>query len=661
MRKILLLFLLMATTAAAQTPTVVTGTITDASNVPYSFAKVSAQLIPTTASPTISVGGIPVAIGGQSNATADVNGTFSMNLFCNTAGGGCSVISPSGTRWQFTVTEQGVPPPLGTGPQAFSATINITGASQSVSATLAALAPLLSNLGAGLGSVTHTVGPLTAGQIVIGNGGADIKVDTGASTDGAGNITTTGTVTANIGSFGSAGFNFADVAGGAYAVGNANQCRYSVDGTFWPEVSCNTNAFQKLAIGNGLNVQTVNYAPVLSDCGKTIAMNNAALTLTLPSPPINSACEIKVENWNASSLTISRNGLTIDGAASNLTLTQNQGVTLDTDGSNYGTVRGVSGAGTVTSVSFTGGLISVGTPTTTPAFTVAGTSGGIPYFSGAAAWASSGALTANLPVIGGGAGATPTVGTVTGNTTQFATWTGATTSARCVDTDASGNLKITAADCNGVSSVFGRTGAVVAATNDYTLDQIGNPVAAVSFQPTIDAGFLFKQSNTANTVSVFHVQSKAGAETFNIDQNQVVRFQSNACTLSTAPFLFCPTVGTTFLSFGTGTICKANGTAANPSVAACGSAAAGMFSCDVASSTGTCQVNTTAVTANSQITLTQDSADGGASQLNVTCETTFSLPAAKPLLLSKSAGANFIINLGTIVTNPACFEYKIVN
>lgn len=66
------------------------------------------------------------------------------------------------------------------------------------------------------------------------------------------------------------------------------------------------------------------------------------------------------------------------------------------------------GGGTVTSVSFTGGLISVANPTTTPAFTVAGTSGGIPYFSDAAAWASSAVLAANALMVGGGAGAAPT-------------------------------------------------------------------------------------------------------------------------------------------------------------------------------------------------------------------------------------------------------------
>lgn len=67
-----------------------------------------------------------------------------------------------------------------------------------------------------------------------------------------------------------------------------------------------------------------------------------------------------------------------------------------------------SGTGTVTSVGFTGGLISVATPTTTPAFTVAGTSGGIPYFSSSSTWASSAALASTSLVIGGGAGASPT-------------------------------------------------------------------------------------------------------------------------------------------------------------------------------------------------------------------------------------------------------------
>ena len=89
------------------------------------------------------------------------------------------------------------------------------------------------------------------------------------------------------------------------------------------------------------------------------------------------------------------------------------------------------GSGSVTSVaqSFTGGLISVsGSPITTSgtlALTVAGTSGGVPYFSSASTWATSAALAANALVIGGGAGAAPaTTTTGTGVVTALGVNTG---------------------------------------------------------------------------------------------------------------------------------------------------------------------------------------------------------------------------------------------
>jgi hypothetical protein len=76
------------------------------------------------------------------------------------------------------------------------------------------------------------------------------------------------------------------------------------------------------------------------------------------------------------------------------------------------------GTGTVTSVGWTGGIVSVATATTTPAFTIAGTSGGIVYFNSASTWASSGALTLYGIVYGGGAGGAP-VSTAAGTTGQF--------------------------------------------------------------------------------------------------------------------------------------------------------------------------------------------------------------------------------------------------
>lgn len=101
---------------------------------------------------------------------------------------------------------------------------------------------------------------------------------------------------------------------------------------------------------------------------------------------------------------------------------------------------GTSAVG-VTSVSFTGGLISVATATTTPAFTIAGTSGGIPYFSGAATWASSAALAANAIVIGGGAGAAPaTTTTATGILTFLGTPSSANFASAVTDETGSGPL-----------------------------------------------------------------------------------------------------------------------------------------------------------------------------------------------------------------------------
>jgi hypothetical protein len=80
-------------------------------------------------------------------------------------------------------------------------------------------------------------------------------------------------------------------------------------------------------------------------------------------------------------------------------------------------------------------------------FPSSGTSGGIPYWSGANAISSSAALTANLPVIGGGAGVAPSVGTRSGNTTAFVTTTGTQTSGNCVSIDASGNHIANGAAC----------------------------------------------------------------------------------------------------------------------------------------------------------------------------------------------------------------------
>lgn len=104
--------------------------------------------------------------------------------------------------------------------------------------------------------------------------------------------------------------------------------------------------------------------------------------------------------------------------------------------------------------------------------------------------------------------------------------------------------------------------------------------------------------------------------------------------------------------------CSAAGSAANPSIVACSSASSGAFSCDPTASTGSCTVNTTAVNANSDISITPSAADG--TRLGVTCNTTADIPTG-PRLAAKVAGVSFTINLGTVAVNPTCYEYTITN
>jgi hypothetical protein len=135
------------------------------------------------------------------------------------------------------------------------------------------------------------------------------------------------------------------------------------------------------------------------------------------------------------------------------------------------------GSGSVTSVaqSFTGGLISVaGSPITTSgtlALTVAGTSGGIPYFSSASTWATSAALAASALVVGGGAGAAPaTTTTGTGVVTALGVNTG-TAGAFVVNGGALGTPSSgTVTNLTGTASINinGTVGATTAATGKFT-------------------------------------------------------------------------------------------------------------------------------------------------------------------------------------------------
>jgi hypothetical protein len=184
------LLLLGAQQAFAQT-TAVSATITDPNANPYAGGSVEIQLVPSSASPTVNGRQINGHVGP---IALDANGHFTVNLFDN------NVILPSGTQWQFSVRNPGAQPPVGTGPIFFSATITITGASQDISATLSALAPVLFkgggsglpangligqtvvNTAPGAGSWQSSGVPLCNGGAVIAASPYSLLADSGTAT-----------------------------------------------------------------------------------------------------------------------------------------------------------------------------------------------------------------------------------------------------------------------------------------------------------------------------------------------------------------------------------------------------------------------------------------------------------------------------------------------
>lgn len=128
-------------------------------------------------------------------------------------------------------------------------------------------------------------------------------------------------------------------------------------GTVWTEIGrAGTSGGGGGGFG-GTNVQTgTSYTAISGDADTLIAFTSgSAATLTLPSTPPSSTWAILVEEVGAGGLTINRNGVLIDGAALNLTLTQNQGLIITTNGTSYYTQRGIGSSGGAAPIGPAGG------------------------------------------------------------------------------------------------------------------------------------------------------------------------------------------------------------------------------------------------------------------------------------------------------------------
>jgi hypothetical protein len=185
----------------------------------------------------------------------------------------------------------------------------------------------------------------------------------------------------------------------------------------------------------------------------------------------------------------------------------------------------------------------------------------------------------------------------------------------------------------------------------YTVSAVsGTPAAAVT------SSFFNSSSNSPITLDlvagshVSYFQSVASPGNFVISSTLTT---GQAFTLS-ALSLKQITGGSLYVgalmaaqSLGTATNCASSG-------GTCGSAAAGSVSIAAAATTVT--VSTTAVTNTSDIVVTFDSSLG--TKLGVTCNTT--IPSLFGVT-ARSTGSSFTLTATASITNPACFNYLIVN
>jgi hypothetical protein len=108
-------------------------------------------------------------------------------------------------------------------------------------------------------------------------------------------------------------------------------------------------------------------------------------------------------------------------------------------------------------------------------------------------------------------------------------------------------------------------------------------------------------------------------------------------------------------AYNTGTNCSSS---ASPAV--CGAAAAGSVALPTNAVSSSIVVNTTAVTANSQILVTTDDTLG--TKLGVTCNSTVATLVGGLTISARTAGTSFTIaNNVAVVTNPLCVSYLIIN
>lgn len=420
--------------------------------------------------------------GGSSNLTVGASsitgGTNTRVLYDNAGvlgeyaltGSGSVVMGTSPTISGLTVTGSLTATGLVTNADLANSSMTIGG--QSIS-----LGGATTNQGNG-GKLQLSTGATTTNDCAKFDANGNV-VDAGAACGtGSGTVTTTGSpASGNLTKFsGATSITNGNLAGDVTTTDTLTTTVGKVNGVSYP-ASPSTNTVPVVTSSNTITYETVPNA----------ALSNSSTTVNGTTCTLGSSCTV-----TAAATGITVGSTTVGSGTSGRILYDNAGtlgeLTVPLSVANGGT-----------------GLAS-------------GTSGGVLAYTASGTIASSGALTANAPVIGGGAGVAPSVGTRSGNTTTFGTTTGTLTSGNCAKFDASGNIEDAGAAC-GTGS--GTVTSVTLATPSSTLTLGGtNPVTS---------------SGTINAdINLSHANTWAAAQSFNDGDIKLNGSSSGTTTLHAA-------------------------------------------------------------------------------------------------------------------------------
>lgn len=600
-----LLFLLSLAAPAQAQFTTVTATVQDPNGIPYGGGTMSAVLVPG-ASGGYRLGGQPYS-GRVGPVTLDSTGKFTAQF------GDVTLITPGSPQWQITINSNqgGIAPPFGTGAQTFiftSSGTTISGSSPvDISTSLNALAPKLANITVGSGSVTSVAAtaPIVATPSPI----------TGTGTISCPTCTTTSS-TVPINQVVSATGVISTI-----AIGN-NTLPFSCAQSTVPDcVTILESSPTPVSAGNSHLLLIEN----------TAGSNSAGLVVYSPvnaapahdAPPI-----IYFQGETGGVPGVSQNGFA--GASIN---------EFPGNGSAGGATTGNGGTGGLFSFSTGNGGAAGG------ASANAGGNGGqmiVNLGAGAAGAATgNGGIGGPLSVnggVGGAGGATSGTGGQ-GSDLNFTTGTGGNAAAGST-TGRGGDFVVSLASAGTGGTTIGRPGELQVAQNVLG----ASAVPIINLQPTwnttgiVDAAIRLAVTDTAsNAASLLEDLIVGVTSEFKIQKNG----NTTANGTITAP------------SYATATNC-----ASNVAPATCGSSAAG--SVVIAAAATTVTVDTTAVTANSEIFVQTDDTLG--TRLGVTCNSTTATLVGGLAVTARTAGTSFQITSGaTPAVNPLCISYEIIN